>query len=98
VFGLVMSWHWCHVAVVDRHLELSLPAGAAGAGGGVVGPSRRDVAHTALLNLLQSNVEELFDVCLDKCYDTDRDVANTYFQASAPIQGGSARKSVSCPP
>jgi hypothetical protein len=65
---------------LSSELGATVPVGAAGAGGGVVGPSRRDVARTALLNLLQSNVDELFDVCLDKCYDTDRDVANTYFQ------------------
>ncbi|KAG1675965.1 hypothetical protein FOA52_014209 [Chlamydomonas sp. UWO 241] len=82
--GPVLTW-------IDR-LFRSSGGGRTGGGGGSStqlpggsGVSKSEVAHTALLNLLSANVEVLFPVCLDRCYDKDATVSRGYFQAVCEV-------------
>ena len=67
--GPVLSW-------IDRLLKAPPPQDDK------MGPSKRTVAHSALLNLLQSNLD-LFDVFVDRCYDGDPRVAKGYFKVGS---------------
>ncbi|GFR48580.1 hypothetical protein Agub_g10483, partial [Astrephomene gubernaculifera] len=60
----------------------------------VVGPQRRDVGHRALRGLLTHN-PDLFDACLDKCYDSNSSIASGYFQVMCEVF---ATQPVRCPP
>ncbi len=47
----------------------------------MAGPARRVVGHRALRALLTHN-PDLFEACLDKCYDSNYSLASGYFQVS----------------
>jgi Cell morphogenesis central region len=67
------------VAWIER-LFLAKPAAApADAGRATARPSKDAVARSALLNLLQSNLD-LLDACVDQCYSPHAVVSRGYFQ------------------
>ncbi|GIM00769.1 hypothetical protein Vretimale_5697 [Volvox reticuliferus] len=60
----------------------------------VTGPPRRVVGNRALRALLTHN-PDLFEACLDKCYDANYSLASGYFQVMCEVYG---TQPVSCPP
>ncbi|KAJ7549297.1 hypothetical protein O6H91_07G048400 [Diphasiastrum complanatum] len=47
-------------------------------------PSRVTLAKTALMNLLQTNLD-LFPACIDQCYSSDSSIADGYFPVLAEV-------------
>ena len=74
--GSVFTWIDKLLAVGGGRPE---PPATMSGGHQMAGPRRRDVGCRALRALLTHN-PELFDACLNKCYDSSLAIANGYFQ------------------
>ena len=68
--GPVLFW-------IDRLLKAAPPGG--GAGSVRAGIPKDSIAKGALFQLLRCN-QEMFSICVDRCYDADSRVATGYFQ------------------
>lgn len=65
--GPVLRW-------IDRLFKSPEPSHTPGR----CGPTRAAVGHAALARLLESNLD-IFQICVDRCYDAEPRIANGYF-------------------
>ncbi|PNW70054.1 hypothetical protein CHLRE_17g703750v5 [Chlamydomonas reinhardtii] len=90
--GSVFTWIDKLLAVGGGRPE---PPATMSGGHQMAGPRRRDVGCRALRALLTHN-PELFDACLNKCYDSSLAIANGYFQVMTEVYA--LYPGVRCPP
>ncbi|KAG2450803.1 hypothetical protein HYH02_004640 [Chlamydomonas schloesseri] len=90
--GSVFTWIDKLLAIGGGRPE---PPATMSGGHQMAGPRRRDVGCRALRALLTHN-PELFDGCLNKCYDSNLAIANGYFQVMTEVYA--LYPGVRCPP